>query len=96
MRKMTIIGRAESACRTYSHRLAAMAIHFKRLPTTLLQDEIDNYLYLFKQKVESGSDNYFKFIVYSFRFAFCMEGLNDSLIILPSIKNRSVLTYCTL
>ncbi len=88
IRKMTIMDRAESTCRSYGHSLAAMAIHFNRLPTTLSQDEIESYLYLFKQKVEEGSDNYFKFIVYSLRFVFRMEGLNDSNIILPSIKKR--------
>lgn len=79
-------GRGESTLRNYSHHLAKLALHFQELPTQVDPEQINDYLYLVKQRHNTPSDSYFKFTVYALRFAYRMEGLKDKRIELPSIK----------
>ena len=88
LRRMSINDRAESTCKSYGRSLAAIALHFKCLPTILELDEIEEYLYIAKQRSETSSDNYFKFAICSLRFAFRMEGLDELRLKLPVIKRR--------
>lgn len=86
LRRMAINDRAESTCKTYSRSLAAMALHYNCLPTYLVLEEIEDYLYLTKQKYKEESDSYFKFLICSLRFVFRMEGLDELRLKLPVIK----------
>lgn len=88
LRRMAIHDRAESTCKNYGRSLAAMALHFNTLPTTLALDEMQEYLYIVKQKSGTGTDTAFKFIIYSLRFAFRMEGLEELRLNLPGIKKK--------
>ena len=88
LRRMSINDRAESTCKSYGRSLAAMALHFKGLPTFLSLDEIEEYLYLTKIRSETGSDNCFKFAICSLRFVFRMEGLDELRLKLPVIKKN--------
>lgn len=63
-----------------------MALHFGTDPTTLDEDQINDYLYLMQQEHNTPSESYFKFTVYGLRYAFRMRGLKDKHIALPSIK----------
>ena len=88
LRRMAINDRAESTCKSYGRSLAAITLHFKCLPTTLQLDEIEEYLYLTKQRSENSSDNYFKFAIASLRFAFKMEGMDELRLKLPVIRRK--------
>lgn len=88
LRRMTITDRAESTCTNYGRSLAAAALHFNRLPTTLNIDQVEEYLFLLKGKYGEDSDNCFKFIIYALRFVFKMEGLETLRLQLPSIRKR--------
>lgn len=84
--KISITGRAISTFKNYSTHLAQIALHYNRLPTLLSIDEIEDYLYYIQQKFNSPSDTYFKHTVFSLRFIFKMEGLQEQMIKLPVIK----------
>jgi integrase/recombinase XerD len=88
LRRMAINDRAESTCKNYGRSLAVLALHYKRVPTTLTLHEIEEYLYLVKQQSENGSDNNFKFTIASLRFAYRMEGLDELRLQLPGIRTK--------
>jgi integrase/recombinase XerD len=88
LRRMNINDRAESTCKNYARTLAVLALHYNAIPTTLTLDQIEEYLYLVRQKSETGSDNNFKFTIASLRFAFRMEGLDEIRLQLPSIRKK--------
>jgi len=90
-RRMSITGKAESTYKNYSRCLASMALHFKRLPTLLTVDEIDDYLYFTQQNWPSSSEMYFKHTVCGLRFLFRMEGLTHLHIHLPIMKKQKKL-----
>jgi site-specific recombinase XerD len=88
LRRMNINDRAESTCKNYARMLAVLALHYNTIPTTLTLDQIEEYLYLVRQKSETGSDNNFKFTIASLRFVFRMEGLDEIRLQLPSIRKK--------
>ncbi|HEX9981317.1 MAG TPA: tyrosine-type recombinase/integrase [Flavobacterium sp.] len=83
---MIIAGKSDSTLINYSRHLARLALHFNMLPLDIPIDSIDDYLYQVKQRHNTPSLNFFKFTVYSLRFAYRMAGLKDKYISLPSIK----------
>jgi len=88
LRRMVIYDRAESTCKNYARSLAVLALHYHCIPTSLSLNQIEEYLYLVKQRAETGSDNYFKFTIASLRFVFRMEGLDEIRLQLPSIRKK--------
>lgn len=88
---MTINDRAKSTCTSYARSLAATALHFNCLPTQLQLEQVQEYLYLVKDKYQESSDNYFKFVICSLRFAYRMEGLDELRLQLPVIRKRKKL-----
>jgi site-specific recombinase XerD len=85
-RRMHVQKRSESTKKNYSLHLAQIALHYGCLPTTLEVDQIEDYLQGLILK-GSPSDSYFKHTVYSLRYLFRLEGLNDKRIELPKIKH---------
>ena len=85
-RRMHTQRRSESTKTNYARHLAQIALHYKCLPTILADDQIEDYL---EGLILKGppSASYFKHTVYSLRYLFRLEGLNDKRIQLPSIKN---------
>ncbi len=83
---MSISGKSKSTLKNYAHHVAKMALHYQVVPTTLDEDQINDYLYLMQQEHKTPSESYFKFTVYGLRFAFRIMGLRDKHISLPSIK----------
>jgi site-specific recombinase XerD len=89
--KVSLSGNSKSTLTNYARHLAQVAIHFDVLPTKVESEQINEYLYYLQQTFPSASDSYFKFTVYSLRFAYRMEGLNEQYISLPSIKREKKL-----
>jgi site-specific recombinase XerD len=85
--KVFLKGNSNSTYQNYSRYLALISLHFNRLPTTLTQVEIDDYLYMTLQQFHTPSETYFKHTVFSLRFAFKIEGNDQIRILLPSIKS---------
>lgn len=84
-RRMHTQRRSESTKTNYARHLSQIALHFQCLPTILADDQIEDYL---EGLILKGppSASYFKHTVYSLRYLFRLEGLNDKRIQLPSIK----------
>lgn len=89
--KVSLSGKSKSTLTNYARHLAQIAIYFDILPTKVDSEKINEYLYYLQQTFPSASDSYFKFTVYSLRFAYRMEGLNEKYISLPSIKREKKL-----
>lgn len=83
-RTIFIEGKSISTLHSYGSLLARLAIHFNRLPTELEREEIDEYLYLFKQT--NKSETYFKFMIYSLRMLYRIEGMEHRSVQLPKFK----------
>lgn len=91
VRQMTIKDRAESTWTNYGRSLACLSLHYNCLPTLLSLDQIEEYLYLIKQKNAEGSDSPFKFMICALRFAYRMEGMKELPFKLPAIRRRKKL-----
>ncbi len=87
-RKISLSGKSKSTLTNYGRHLAKAAIHFNVIPTTLGEEQVNEYLYYLQQTYKSASDSYFKFTVYGLRYVFRMEGLEESYLALPSIKQE--------
>jgi len=61
------------------------------MPTELDLEQIEEYLDLMLEQHDTPSESYFKFVVYSLRFAFKAEGLDYKRISLPAIKKEKKL-----
>jgi integrase len=85
--RISIHERSESTYRNYALQLAKMVIYFNKLPTVLTEDEIYDYLYVLQNQAKTPSQSTFKFMVYSLRFLFKIEGCEGKRILLPKIKN---------
>ena len=90
-KKLTISGRSHSTYLNYARHIAKLALHYQCCPHLLDEDQIDDYLFLLKQKHNTPSDSYFKHTVYGLRCLFKIHGLNDKRIQLPSIKRDKTL-----
>lgn len=91
LQRMTIYDRAKSTTASYGRSLASLALHFNRVPTELTPEQIEEYLYTIRQRYTGGSDNCFKFSIYSLRFVFRQEGMDELRIKLPPIKRSKKL-----
>lgn len=88
IRKMVISNLAPSTQKNYSRTLASMALHFGKIPISVSQDEIDEYLYRLRQSSAGTSFNSFKFAICSLRFAIKTYNLPDYNLILPPVKQN--------
>ena len=84
--KISLAGRSKDTLNNYGLHLAKIALFFNRPPIEIETDQINEYLYHLQQTSELPSASFFKFAVYSLRFAYRMEGMRDNYISLPSIK----------
>lgn len=85
-RNISILGRSPKTFENYSRHVAAMALHFKCLPTELDAEQVKDYLYLLQQRSNTPSQTYFKHTVYGLRFLLKTEGLPYAFLHLPAIK----------
>lgn len=83
---IAIAGKSSSMSSNYALHLAKIALRFGCVPTQVEIPQINQYLYEIKQNLQSPSEAYFKFTVYSLRYAYKMEGMTDKYVQMPSIK----------
>jgi len=88
---LSISGRTQSTFLNYSRLLAAMALHFKCLPTALSESQINDYLYFLQQQHNTPSETYFKHTIYGLRALFKVENISADHIKLPKIKRSKKL-----
>lgn len=85
-RNISILGRAPRTFDNYSRHVAAITLHFQRLPTELDPEQVRDYLYELQQRSKTRSQTYFKHTVYGLRFLLKAEGLAYDHLHLPAIK----------
>lgn len=85
--RVTLDGKSDSLLHNYSRQLAKIALHYNRLPGDLTNEEISQYLYDIAKRHKTPSDSYFKFVVYSLRFLFKLDGLTDKYVALPVLRH---------
>ena len=88
---LSISGRAHSTFQNYSRLLAVMALHFKCLPTSLTEAQINDYLYSLQQQHNTPSETYFKHTIYGLRALFKVENISADHIKLPKLKRSNKL-----
>jgi integrase len=71
--------------------VAAMALHFGKIPTELEQEQVQEYLFMLQKRSKTPSQTYFKHCVYGLRFLLKSEGLPYEFLRLPSIKHEKKL-----
>ena len=84
-RNISILGRSPRTFDNYSRHVAALALHFKTLPTELDPEQVKDYLFELQQRSKTPSQTYFKHTVYGLRFLLKTEGLPYSFLHLPTI-----------
>ena len=84
---MSILGRSESTYRNYAQHVAAMALHFGKIPTELDVEQVQEYLCILQKLSKTPSLTSFKHTVYGLRFMLKSEGLPYEFLHLPSIKH---------
>ena len=90
-RNISILGRSVKTFDNYSRHVAAMALHFKMLPTELDPEQVKDYLFELQQRSKTPSQSYFKHSVYGLRFLLKTEGLPYDFLHLPSIPREKKL-----
>ena len=92
--RIRIIHKSPSLISNYGRSIAAIALHFGRVPHEISVEEINSYLYRMTVH-EKQSISYFKQAVYGLRHWFRLFGMEEKAIAMPSIrKKRSFLLYC--
>jgi len=89
-RNISILGRSQRTFDNYARHIAAIALHFNRVPHEISVDEINSYLYRITVH-EKLSISYFKHAVYALRHWFRVFGMEEKAIAMPSIKKEETL-----
>ena len=84
--QMVIGGYSSSTLFNYSRAVGSLALHFKKSPLELDDDEINSFLFSVAREKQASS-TYFKHMVYGLRFFFRLYDREDRVIQLPAIKN---------
>ena len=84
-------GQSKSTLNNYIRRIAAISLHFNRLPEQITDDELNEYLTSLALSPESPSRSNFKHMVYGLRYYFRHIGQNKRAIDLPSLKKETKL-----
>jgi integrase/recombinase XerD len=85
-RSISVLGRSQKTFDCYSRHIAAMALHFGKIPTLLDTEQVHEYLFLLQKRSKTPSETYFKHTVYGLRFLLKSEGLPYEYLHLPAIK----------
>lgn len=81
-------GTSASTFKNYLRHIAAISLHYNKRPDLLTKEEVDDYLYLLKQKSKTPSLSFFKFTVYGLRYMFKALKIKRRHSVLPSIKHE--------
>lgn len=79
-------GQSKSTLHNYIRRIAAICLHFGKLPQEISDDELTEYLTSLALSPKSPSRSNFKHMVYGLRYYFRLMGDNKRAIDLPSLK----------
>jgi site-specific recombinase XerD len=79
-------GQSKSTLNNYIRRIAAICLHFGKLPQEISDDELTEYLTSLALSPKSPSRSNFKHMVYGLRYYFRLIGDNKRAIALPSLK----------
>ena len=88
--RVTIDQASKSMITNYSRSIAAIALHFNRVPHQVSVEEINSYLYRMTIH-EKQSISYFKQAVYGLRHWFRLFDMEEKAIQMPSIKKEEKL-----
>lgn len=90
-RNISVLGRSKSTFNCYSRHLAAISLHFGKLPLDLDPEQVQDYLFYLQKKSKTPSQTYFKHTVYGLRFLLKGEELPYEYLRLPEIKQEKKL-----
>lgn len=90
LERVTIDQNSPSLISNYSRNIAAIALHFNRVPHQISVGEINTYLYQMTVH-QNQSISYFKQTVYGLRHWFRLFGMEENAIAMPSIKKTETL-----
>lgn len=90
-RTVSVLGRSQSTFNNYARHVAAISLHFGKIPTELDPEQVHDYLFFQQKKSKTPSQTYFKHCVYGLRFLLKSEGLPYEFLRLPSIKHEKKL-----
>lgn len=85
------MGRSPKTFESYARTVAAISLHYGKIPTELDPEQIHEYLYLLQKRSKTPSQTYFKHTVYGLRFLLKSEGLPYTFLRLPEIKSEKKL-----
>lgn len=88
--RVSIDQKSPSLISNYGRSIAAIALHFGRVPHEVSVEEINSYLYRMTVH-EKQSRSYFKQAVYGLRHWFRLFGMEEKAIAMPSIKKEEKL-----
>lgn len=89
--QVVLRGQSKSTLHNYIRRVAAISLHFGRLPELIADDEINEYLTALALSAKSPSRSNFKHAVYGLRYYYRLLGQNKRAISLPSLKKDAKL-----
>ncbi|MEN6316933.1 MAG: tyrosine-type recombinase/integrase [Clostridiaceae bacterium] len=89
--QVVLRGQSKSTLHNYIRRVAAISLHFGRLPELIADDEINEYLTALALSAKSPSRSNFKHAVYGLRYYYRLLGQNKRAISLPSLKKDTKL-----
>jgi site-specific recombinase XerD len=84
-------GQSRSTLHNYIRRIALISLHFNRLPESIEEDELNEYLVALARDPKSPSRSSFKHMVYGLRYYYRLLGMNKKAIALPSLKKDTKL-----
>jgi integrase/recombinase XerD len=93
-RSISVLGRSQKTFDCYSRHIAAMALHFGKIPTLLDAEQVHEYLFMLQKRSKTPSETYFKHTVYGLRFLLKSEGLPYQFLHLPEIKAPKKTACC--
>ncbi len=92
LERVTIDQCSKSMITNYSRSIAAITLHFNRVPHNVSVEEINGYLFRMTVQ-EKQSISYFKQAVFGLRHWFRLFGMEEKAIQMPSIKKRGRHTH---
>jgi len=84
-------GQSRSTLHNYIRRIALISLHFNRLPESIEEDELNEFLVALARDPRSPSRSSFKHMVYGLRYYYRLLGMNKNAIALPSLKKDTKL-----
>jgi len=85
-RSFAINGKATSTLTNYLRCLSHLALHYKRSPELLNEEQIADYLYHCQNLHKTPSESFFKHTIYGLRAVYKVLGMNKSASVYHRLK----------